>query len=166
MDTRTPSPAWQAHHRRAAALRGVVAGLERHGHLTWDEQVFSSRDDVLVALHDLWTRRLQARLDTALELDSDDAVDDAWRGAVAAMPAVRRVLDEHAGLPALAVSELNEHRLVAVAAGLATLDDPVAHAAARGREHVAGLRAVGVPRQRGPVARVGHWLGFTERLSA
>jgi hypothetical protein len=166
MDTRTTSPAWQAHHRRSAALRDVVAGLEQDGRLAWDDEVFADRDDVLVALHDLWARRLLARVDTALELDSDDAVDDAWRGAAASMPAVRRVLDEHADLPTLAAGERNEHRMVAVAAGLATLGDPVAYAAARGREHVAGLRAVRVPRQHGPVARVGQWLGLADRLSA
>lgn len=160
MDTRTPSPAWQAHHRRAVALRDVVAGLERDGRLRWDEEVLGDRDDVLVALHDLWSRRLQARLDNALELDSDDAVDDAWRGAVASMPAVRRVLDQHAHLPSLVASERTEHRMLAVAAGLATLTDPVGYAAGRGEEYVAALAGTPVPVPRGPVARIGDWLGF------
>ncbi|MGH3362182.1 MAG: hypothetical protein ACRDOM_06960, partial [Nocardioides sp.] len=134
------------YHRRAAVLRDVVARLDRGDELTLapDElAVFDDHADVLRALHDLWTRRVETRVDLALELghcSREDGVVRAWREVAAELPGVRRVLDEHADHPALRAHELNEHRLLAVAAGLAALDDPIAHSAAAGARLVATLR--------------------------
>ena len=65
--TRTSS-SWQGYHLRAGAVRGVLDRLDR-GHLTdlpWDDDlaaVFLDRDDLLEALHGVWTRRLLARVE-------------------------------------------------------------------------------------------------------
>jgi hypothetical protein len=50
------------------------------------------------------------------------------------------VLDEHADEPALRQLERTENRAVAVAAGLATFGDPIAHSATAGAQFVASLR--------------------------
>lgn len=158
--------AWETYHRRAAALRDVVTRVERDGELVWDPDVFADEADVLVALHDLWTRRLETRIDLALELHDipGDSVAEAWREVAAELAGVRRVLDAHAHDPALAAHELHEHRLVAVAVGLATLSDPVAHSARLGRAYVAKVRSVvPAPRDGWLADRMG---GFFRRLAA
>jgi len=155
---------WAAFHRRATALDVLIADLDRTGasDLTWTDElaaVFTGRDDLLVALHDKWTRRLQGRIDTAAELDLEPAavaVADAWRQVAAELPAVRRVLDTHAQHPALRRHEQHEHRLIAVAAELAAMVDPVEWAAARGGRLVDDVRlSAPQPRQ-----------GFGDRLRA
>ena len=153
--TATAVSGWAAYHRRAAALKDVVADLDLTGasEPTWSDDlacVFADRDDLLVALHDSWTRRLEGRIDMAAELDLEPAtvaVADAWRQVAAELPSVRRVLDAQAQHPALHRHELHEHRMVAIAAELAAMVDPVEWAAARGARFVAELRQVPGPRQ-------------------
>jgi hypothetical protein len=148
---------WAAYHRRAAALNDVIAHLDRTEATTPDWSgdlagVFADREDLLVALHDRWTRRLEGRIDMAAELDLEPApvaVAKAWRQVATELPGVRRVLDAQAQHPALRKHELHEHRLVAIAAELAAMVDPVEWAAAQGSRFVTELRRVPTPRPGG-----------------
>lgn len=137
--------AWDTYHRRAAALRDVVAELDRTGRtdLPWDDDlaaVFRDRDDLLVALHDVWSRRLSGRLDMALELHDipEASAAEAWWAVAAELPGVRRLLDAHADHPALAAERAHDLRMLAVAAGLAGLGEPLESSAARGAAFLAG----------------------------
>jgi hypothetical protein len=142
------STAWDTYHRRATALRQVVTDLDRSGSSTphWDDElaaVFADRDDLLVALHDLWTRRLAARVDLAMEIDEhgpQESVALAWREVADELPGVRRVLDAQADNPALRRSDRAEHRMLAISAGLATMGDPSSRSAAAGARLVARIR--------------------------
>lgn len=162
----TKSTAWETHHQRTAALRDVVAALEDGAaDLPWNddlERVFGDRASLLIALHDQWSRHLATRLDLALELHDIPAaaVAEAWSAVAAQLPAVRRVLDQYAAHPALAGPRARADRMVAVAAGVAALDDPLAVAAPRGAAFLASARRVDV---RVVPARRDGWL--RERLS-
>ena len=153
------STTWTEQHRRAAALKDVVATIEANpgNDLPWPDiaaETFRDKDDLLIALHDLWTRRLQARIDLALEIDDsalDASVGNAWHAVAAEMPGVRALLDRYADDPALRRPEDAEHRLVAVAAGLATLGDPVLRTAKLGRTFVSKVRELGPPAVRKPL---------------
>ena len=138
--------AWDTYHRRAAVLRDVVTQLAAGAALPVgpaELAVFEDRADLLRALHDVWTRRVETRVDLALELGHvvrEEGVARAWREVAAELPGIRRVLDEHEDDPALRAHEQHEHRLLAVAAGHATLGDPIAHSAAAGARLVAAVR--------------------------
>lgn len=142
------SIAWDTYHRRATALRRVIADLDRSGSSTppWDDELaalFDSPDDLLVALHDLWSRRLAARVDLALEIDEhgpEESVALAWREVADELSGVRGVLDRHQDNPALRRSDRQEHRMLAVSAGLATIGDPASRSAAIGARLVARIR--------------------------
>lgn len=111
-------------------------------------------------LHDLWTRRLSARLDLALELHDipEASVAEAYAAVARDLAPVRRVLDAHASHPALAHHRANADRMVALAAGVASLGDPLEVSAARGAEFRAQASRAVVP------ARRDGWL--RERLTA
>ena len=140
------SAAWSAVHTRSAALREIVRLLNAGRELPWDAAtavVFRDRDDLLQGLHELWSRRLHGRIDLALETDDHElheSVARAWLETVDDLPGVRRVLDEHADEPALRQLERTQLRAIAVAAGLATFGDPIAHSATAGAEFVESLR--------------------------
>lgn len=143
------STAWETYHRRHRALRGVVAELDASGveDVPWSEDlagVFADRDDLLVALHDLWSRRLEGRVEMALDVGVDlpaECVETAWYEVAAELPGVRRVLDAHAHDQVLRRHEQHEHRLLAIAAGMADPGAPLAPAAAAGAQLVADIRA-------------------------
>ena len=145
----TSSASWQRYHRRADAVRTVLAQLDRtpSTELPWDErlgEVFLDPDDLLEALHAVWTRRLLGRVDVALELGSGSprhAVEEAWRATRQDFPALRALLDRYAGTEVAARCVAAEHRLLAVAAGLAALSDPAPIAARTGAELAASLSA-------------------------
>lgn len=145
------SEAWENYHRRAAAVHDVVAWLDRSRgeQLPWNPTlatVFESSADLLVSLHELWNRRLLARVDLELETHPGspaECVAIAWHATALTLPGVRRVLDAQAEHPALESSQLSEHRLLAVAAGYAGLAQPVEYAARAGRLLVAELRRSG-----------------------
>ena len=92
---------------RSSALRRVIADIEAGAELAWDPdlaEAYGGRDQLLVALHDHWSRQLLARIDVALELGAGkphESVALAWRTAVRDQPGVRRVLDAESGHPAL-----------------------------------------------------------------
>jgi hypothetical protein len=142
----TATAGWATVHARTAALRDVVTALDSGQDLPWDEtasELFADRTELLQELHALWSRRLQGRLDLALELDAcslEESVATAWLHTTADLPGVRRVLDAHADDPALRQLERSQLRLVAVAAGLATFDDPLTRSASAGARLVRGAR--------------------------
>lgn len=142
------SNAWDTYHRRAAAVRIVVEDLDA-GHATeprWTpelEAVFDGPDDLLIALHDLWTRRLEARVEMALELGEDlpaECIETAWFEVAGELPGVRRVLDAHAHAEVLRRPEMNQHRLLAIAAGMVSPADALEYAARVGARLVANIR--------------------------
>lgn len=154
--------AWEIHHRRTAALRDVVATLDAGGDLPWSDRLaddFGDRDGLLLALHDLFARRLGGRIDLALELHDipGASVAEAWQAVVDELPGVHRLLTAYADQPALARATANLRRTVAVAAGLAALDTPLTVAAEAGRAFLARSSRFVVP------ARRDGWL--RERLS-
>lgn len=164
--------AWENYRRRAAAVRQVLARLEAARlEAAWLEdvpgaavrwydvpgvsEVFADREDLLRELHRVWSTRLAARVDMALECDDHELTESvmrAWRELAAELPALRRVLDHHAGDPAIWYAERREHRMLAVAAGLAALHDPEDHAVAEGVRLVNSI--VATPRRTVPRSRV------------
>jgi hypothetical protein len=141
--------AWQSYHRRSAALRDVVAHLDTSGATEpeWSDDlavVFGDRGGLLVALHDVWSRRLAARIELALDVGEDlpaECVESAWFEVAAELAGVRRVLDAHAHDDVLRKHEQHEHRLVAIASGMVGVDAPLEYAARAGALLVANVRA-------------------------
>ena len=130
-------------HTRSASLREVVSGLDAGRSLPSVAAGFTDEDQLLVALHGVWSRRLNGRIDLALETDDQDlaaSIGHAWVLTAADLPGVRRLLDENADRPCLQPLLRVEHRTVAVAAGLATFDDPGQVSARIGARFVASLR--------------------------
>ena len=130
-------------HTRSATLREVVRGLDSGRSLPRLVAGFADEDELLQALHGVWSRRLNGRVDLALETDDHDlavSVGHAWLLTAHDLPGVRRVLDEHADRASLQPHFRVEHRTVAVAAGLATFDDPGSVSARIGARFVASLR--------------------------
>ncbi|WP_028651187.1 hypothetical protein [Nocardioides halotolerans] len=115
--------------RRSTLLR-VVRAVEDDGALPWDAELaaaYGDRDALLVALQDHWSRQLLSRIDVALELGAETpeaSVAVAWRSALRDQPGVHRLLDDEADNPALRAARRSLLASVAVAAGLATFDDP------------------------------------------
>jgi hypothetical protein len=147
------SIAWDTYHRRATAVRRVIADLDRSGssELAWDDELaaaFDDPDDLLVALHDVWNRRLASRVDLALEIDEHESAESvalAWREVADELAGVRRVLDRQADNPVLCHSRCQEHRMLAVSAGVATIGDPTSRSAAAGERLVARIREADRP---------------------
>lgn len=138
-----PTGSWDLVHTRSASLREVTSLLDAGRSLPLAVPGFADRDELLQALHGAWSRRLNGRIDLALETDDQDlavSVGHAWMLTALDLPGIRRVLDEHADLPSLQPHFRIEHRTVAVAAGLATFDDPGAVSARIGARFVASLR--------------------------
>src|SRR5687767_9354538 len=114
------STAWDNHHLRTAQLRDVIERLDRStdGDVVWDPSSassFADSDDLLRALHEVWSRRLTAAVDNALEVEGSDAdaVGRAWRRVADQLPGVRRALNLHADHPTLRHQELVEHQMLA-----------------------------------------------------
>ncbi|HEU0285721.1 MAG TPA: hypothetical protein VFR22_01680 [Nocardioidaceae bacterium] len=143
--------AWTTQHRRSTVIREVLTRLERtrDGRLPWQEvpgtvEVFGEPGALLRALQLTWFTRLTAALDLAMEAGDSDLVEEvqmAWYDLAWRTPGLRRVLDAHQQDPAVAPGRVQEHRALAVSAGLATLDEPAAIAAACGRQLVSGGQA-------------------------
>lgn len=134
-------------HHRSSTLRRVVRAVDAGATLPWDADVtaaFGDRETLLVALHDHWSRQLLCRIDVALELGAgtpQESVSVAWRSAVRDQPGVRRVLDAESADPALRAARRSLFAAVAVAAGLATFDDPAAMSVATGERFLAEVDA-------------------------
>jgi len=131
---------------RSPVLR-AVREVEAGAGLPWDADLavsYGSRDALLVAVHDHWSRQLLSRIDVALELGADSpeaSVAMAWRSAVRDQPGVRRLLDAEADNPALRSARRHLLVTVAVAAGRATFDDPTSVSVAAGAQVLAAIDA-------------------------
>ncbi|MFI9388773.1 hypothetical protein [Kutzneria sp. NPDC052558] len=121
---------WNDYYRRRDVIDAVLATAgpieEAFTQVPDAAAVFADTDELLLALDHKWTRALTARIGLALsdtEGDRVDAVSAAWRRAVAENPALRRLLDENA-TGVLADATAREHRMLALAAGLAEFTEP------------------------------------------
>ncbi|HVK24794.1 MAG TPA: hypothetical protein VM677_25840 [Actinokineospora sp.] len=126
---------WNDYYRRRDAMDAVVAHAARtpEGALPYAEvpgvdAVFSSHEELLLALHYRWTLKLTGRVGMAqaeaerdASIDLVDAVSQAWRTTAAEHPALRRLVDDAARTyPDLLRPALDsEQRMLALAAGLA-----------------------------------------------
>lgn len=128
-------------------VRAVEDGASASAGLPWDAALaatYGTREALLVALQDHWSRQLLARIDVALELGAETpeaSVAVAWRSAVRDQPGVHHLLEAEADHPALRASRRSLHATVAVAAGLTTFDDPASVSVAAGRRLLASLDA-------------------------
>lgn len=140
---------WDEYYHRRDALNGVI----ERGELSVPDP-FEGPTEVLLALHHRWSLQLAGRVELAATADDPvDAVGDAWREAAAANPALLRLIDEHAGHPALRALIRAEHRMLAGAAGLTGPGDGRLEQAALGAAFVALLRN-GPRERRNPVERL------------
>jgi hypothetical protein len=96
-------------------------------------------DAQLLALQARWAAALSARLDQAIEAAAPgqgiEAASDAWRALATDLHTLRTVLDAHEACSSvLAVARRGEYRMLALAAGIASLDTPTAQAEQAGYE--------------------------------
>jgi hypothetical protein len=146
---------WEHYHRRTKLLHAAAEHAERtgSGDLPWDAvpglaDEFAHADELLLDLQSRWERMLSGQVEMALDMGDDDlaeCVRQAWVNLAARHVGLRRIIDQHAHEPALEYALRAEHRMLAVAGGLATLGDPHGYAAARGAELV-GRARTGVQR--------------------
>jgi hypothetical protein len=95
-------------------------------------------EDQLVALQVRWAAALSARLDQAIETGGAEPMTDvvaaAWHRLAADQPALRAVLDSAApGSTRFGQAQAKEFQMLALATGLAGLDEPVERAVAAGK---------------------------------
>jgi hypothetical protein len=131
-----------AHHLPRSTVLRLVRAVEDGRALPHD----GDRDELLVALHDHWSRQLLSRIDVALELGADSpaaSVSVAWRSALRDQPGVHALLEAEADNPTLRASRRSLHASVAVAAALATFDDPVLLRAQVGEQFLASVSTTG-----------------------
>ena len=122
---------------RSPVLR-MVRAVEDGAPLPTD----TDRDELLLALHSHWSRQLLSRIDVALELGTGTpqaSVAMAWRSALRDQPGVHRLLEAEAGNPVLRAARRSLFTSVAVAAGLATFDDPASISATVGERFLASV---------------------------
>lgn len=144
---------WSDYYRRRDALDAVLdqAARDPEGPLPFPERAaaeFADRRELLLALHYRWSVRLTGRVGMAQaeaerdpSLDRVDAVARAWRATAAEHPVLRRVLDAHpAGLAAA-----GEQRMLALAAGLAEIDEPAEEITKVGAAFLALIRTSPCP---------------------
>jgi hypothetical protein len=142
---------WQTQNRRSAAIREILTRLERtrDGELPWEQvpmahDVFGTPSELLRALQQVWFTRLTAALDLAMEYGGADRVESAqmaWFELAWRFPGLRRVLDRYRDHAAVSPGRTQEHRMLAISAGLARFDEPAVVAAARGRQLVTAHKA-------------------------
>lgn len=127
---------WADFYRRRDALDRVVES----GELTVPD-MFDGPTEVLLALQHRWSLQLAGRVELAeREQDRAGAVGAAWREAADANPGLRGLLDRYANHPALRAAVKDEHRMLAVAAGVTGPGDGPAEQAIAGARFVARLR--------------------------
>lgn len=114
--------AWERVHRRNRVVRAVVdRAADGPASPTPAEREAIAREfvdlaDFLLAVHALWTRAFEARLDAVLEtgqLGPQPAAAEAWSDLADALPGARRILDAYADQPELArATALADQRLL------------------------------------------------------
>jgi len=130
---------WTSFHRRGEVLRDVIAAADqrRDGTLPLDiDGVWATFDDeleLLGALQLKWHTRLAGRIDREQmnqPMDLRAAVVRAWQRNAEDLPGIRAILDEHRAHPRdeataeiMTRSAAKEHMLLAVMAGLASVQD-------------------------------------------
>jgi hypothetical protein len=147
---------WSDYYRRRDAIDAVLERARRDPAaglpVTEVAEVFAGPAELLPALHHRWLRALTGRVEVALcEAGADpvDAVSAAWHATAAEHPVLRRLLDEHAGDPALRPALEGEQRMLALAAGLAGPGEPAGEVSGAGAAFLALLRATApAPRPR------------------
>ena len=168
---------WTDYYRRQAALEAVLTHARHNpgGPLSPADvplaaEVFTDTDELLLALHYQWTRRLTGHLDVAAaeadrdpSLDRVDAVSAAWRAAVEESSVLHRLLEAHDTAALRPVRE-REQRLLALSAGLAADDDTAEEAARIGAAYLALLRST--PAQVAERPRRPSAVGLLRRLVA
>ncbi|MFD0919713.1 hypothetical protein ACFQ16_08160 [Saccharopolyspora rosea] len=119
---------WNDFHQRQHAIQSVLDAARRDpsGAPATTPPPFTDRTELLRALHYKWTQLLTGRIGIALVETEDSPLDDrvqavttAWRRTAAENPVLRAVLDHHDTDPDLRECREREHRLLALAAGLA-----------------------------------------------
>ncbi|MCP2262376.1 hypothetical protein LX15_006112 [Streptoalloteichus tenebrarius] len=123
---------------------------------------FATRADLVRALHCRWLVLLAPKVELALDeaarrpdRDRVAAVADAWRHLASRERALRQALDAHetAEGEALRTAMAAEHRLLALATGLAEPDEPVEQITRIGADFLSLLRSTPAapPRRRATV---------------
>lgn len=122
---------WDAYNRRKEILHEVLAIAEQH---RGDDVVAMlartghelpegfGEIDLLLDAQLLWFQTLNSHIDRSMFLGPgtlESSAIGAWQAAAADLPALRRLLDAHAGRPELRVAFDREHTFLARAAGAA-----------------------------------------------
>lgn len=101
-------------------------------------------DDRLRALYRQWNVALSARLDSAIEFAGErslpDAIATAWSELISERAEQRAVLENNSDNPAVRAAIEQELGMLALAAGMADLDDSAARAARIGRLYLDRIR--------------------------
>lgn len=147
---------WNDFHQRQQAIQTVLDNARRSPSeaLTQVPAPFLDPTELVRALQHKWTQQLTGRIDVALA-ETDDAphadrvqaVTAAWRRTAADNPVLRDVLDRHESDPALRRDMAREHRMLAIAAGLAEHTEPANDIARVGRAFLQLVRATPEPSQ-------------------
>ena len=101
------------------------------------------------------TWQLLSRIDVALELGAETpeaSVAVAWRSALRDQPGVHRLLEAESDNPALRAARRSMLSSVAVAAGLATFDDPASVSVTIGERFLASIEGSAAVRRHSRVA--------------
>lgn len=157
---------------KRAALNTVLSLVERDGTFGPEHalpEAFADTGDLLVTAQQRWHSHLGARIDAALETGEAPsiAVGSAYRETIRSMPEIRRLLDHHAGHPALAAPEERELSLLAWAAGLTPRTTPAPRAARLGREFRDAVSAgVSTRRTAGEPGTTRSWLSRLKNVVA
>jgi hypothetical protein len=130
---------WKSFQNRGEILRTVIAtaAVRRDGLLPMDVSgvagAFGDELDLLAALQLKWHTRLAGHIERELvtqPLDLRAAVETAWGHAADELPGIRKILDHYRAEPidesmatAMAKATAKEHALLAVMAGLSSVDD-------------------------------------------
>ncbi|KAA5826730.1 hypothetical protein ABT337_08380 [Saccharopolyspora hirsuta] len=141
---------WNDFHQRQHAIATVLDTARQNPSQALDQvpAPFSDATELLRALQYKWTQQLTGRIDVALAETGDaadgdriQAVTEAWRRTAAANPALRDLLDQHQANPVLRADSAREHRMLALASGLAEPGEPDAEVVRVGQAFLQLVRA-------------------------
>lgn len=145
---------WNSYYQRKHAIDEVLDSARRDLQSALDTipSPFTGAGELLAALHYKWMQQLNGRVEVALADTADsphgdrvEAVTTAWRRTAATNAALRDVLDQHAEHPVLRAANAQEHRMLALAAGLAEHHEAEHDVARVGQAFLQLLRASPAP---------------------